>query len=178
MTPEQRDLKLIELMTEHQRSVYGFIYSLTGNAADADDVLQNTYCALWKKRDDFHGQGNFLTWACSFAKLQAFSHNRKRKRRQQVALEDDLLEAVAQEAVRQLCNKDERLGALRQCMRDLPDRQKELVNLRYRENRSSAELAGMRNTSQSVIDVTMHRIRKALLRCIRIRLDAEPELAT
>jgi RNA polymerase sigma-70 factor (ECF subfamily) len=171
MTQEQRELKLIELMTEHRHSVYGYIFSLTGNASDAEDILQSTYCAMWKKRDDFHGQGNFLTWACSFAKLQTFSHLRKSRRRQQVSLDEEALEAVAQETERQLCQKADRLGALRQCLANLPERQRELLNMRYRDAKSSAALASMRNTSESVIDVTMHRIRKALLRCIRTRLE-------
>jgi RNA polymerase sigma-70 factor (ECF subfamily) len=173
MTTDERDQKLIEMMTQHQRAVYGFIYSLLGNAADADDVLQNTYFTMWKKRESFHGEGNFVTWACSFAKLQAFSHRRKSRRGGQNLVDDEMLDLIACETERQLSDREERLTAMRECLENLPERQRELLNLRYYEAKSAAAMASFRDTSESVIHVTMHRIRKALLRCIRVRLDAE-----
>ena len=172
MTDEERDLKLIELMTKHQRAVYGFIFAMVGNAADADDVLQNTYFVMWKKRADFHGQGNFLTWACSFAKLQVFTHRKKHKRHKQTALEEEVLEAIASEVERQFDDRDERLVALRGCLASLPERQRELLKLRYFQSKTSAAIADIRDTSENVIHVTMHRIRKALLRCIRTKMSA------
>lgn len=172
MTDEERDLKLMELMTKHQRSVYGFIFTMVGNAADADDVLQNTYLIMWKKRADFHGKGNFLTWACSFAKLQVFSYRKKHKRHRQHAVEEEVLDAIASEVERQFDDREDRLLALRSCLASLPERQRELLTLRYFESKSSAAIADLRDTSENVIHVTMHRVRKALLRCIRTKMTA------
>lgn len=46
------------MFEEHRDSLFRFLYRLTRNAPDAEDLLQETFLAVWRKRDRFEGRGS------------------------------------------------------------------------------------------------------------------------
>ena len=44
-----RNEVFVELLMLHQQRLYGFIYTLVPNPADAEDLLQQTSLVLWQK---------------------------------------------------------------------------------------------------------------------------------
>src|SRR4051812_34923954 len=49
-----------ELVSRHARYLYGIAYSMTQNAADAEDVVQETFVAVI--RSTFRGEASVRTW--------------------------------------------------------------------------------------------------------------------
>ena len=72
----------VELLTQHQRKLYGYIYTLVPNATDSDDLLQETNLVLWKKRSEYKLGTNFMAWACriAFFNVQNFLKSKGRSR--------------------------------------------------------------------------------------------------
>ena len=64
-----RSAVFVELLTQHQRKLYSYIYSLIPNVTDSDDLLQETNLVLWNKRLEFKLGTNFTAWACRIAYL-------------------------------------------------------------------------------------------------------------
>jgi len=47
---------------DHRDAIHRFLWRLTRNAADADDLLQETFLAVWRKRGQFAGRGSAEGW--------------------------------------------------------------------------------------------------------------------
>lgn len=69
------------LVARHQRRVYGICYRYFGNAADAEDALQDTFVALLRRAETFSGTAAFSTWLYRVATNACNDLARKRSRR-------------------------------------------------------------------------------------------------
>ena len=63
--------------------------------------------------------------------------------------------------------------ALNNCMKKLPDKSMQLLELRYIDNLKPQAMAGQMGTSAGTIRVALTRIRKALGQCIEKWLERE-----
>jgi RNA polymerase sigma-70 factor (ECF subfamily) len=71
---ETTDIELVEsvrggdddsfrlLVERHSRSIYRSAYRITGNAADADDVVQETFLRAYRALPSFDSRAAFNTW--------------------------------------------------------------------------------------------------------------------
>lgn len=69
------------LFERHRDAVHRFLLRLTRNAADADDLLQETFLAVWRKRADFEGRGSAEGWVRKTAFRLYLNERAKRRRR-------------------------------------------------------------------------------------------------
>ena len=53
MDDRQFSEQFVQLLTENQNRIYGYIYSLLGNFERSADVLQETNLVLWRKNSEF-----------------------------------------------------------------------------------------------------------------------------
>jgi RNA polymerase sigma factor (sigma-70 family) len=56
-----------ELFEAERDRVFRLLYRLTGNAANADDLLQDTFLTAWRKWRQFDGRGSASGWLQSIA---------------------------------------------------------------------------------------------------------------
>ena len=71
---------------ERQRDpLYRFLYRLTGNRADAEDLLQDAFAAVWRKRDRYEGRGSLEGFLRSTAYRLFLNQWKKRSRRRDLA---------------------------------------------------------------------------------------------
>jgi RNA polymerase sigma factor (sigma-70 family) len=79
VTPESLDAELVEaarrgspaafgrLVERHQRAVRAFLRRACGNAAEADDLAQETFIAAWERIGAFRGDSSVRSWFCGIA---------------------------------------------------------------------------------------------------------------
>jgi RNA polymerase sigma-70 factor, ECF subfamily len=70
-----------ELVTRHERRVYGVCLRILGNAEDAADATQDTLVAVVRKLDGFRGDAAFTTWLHRVAMNVCYDHLRSAQRR-------------------------------------------------------------------------------------------------
>jgi len=73
---------LAEFYQETKASIYGFALSLTKNAADAEDILQETYLKVWSNADSYKAKGTPMAWVLTITKNLALMKLREKKRHQ------------------------------------------------------------------------------------------------
>lgn len=71
---------LAELYEETRTAVYGFSLSILKNAADAEDVLHDTYVSLLSSAASYESKGNPMAWILTITKNLALMRLRQRKR--------------------------------------------------------------------------------------------------
>ena len=69
--------RFAQLLATCQRRVFVYLLSLLHNAADAEEVLQETNLVLWRKFDEFEPGTHFDHWACRIAYFEALKFREK-----------------------------------------------------------------------------------------------------
>jgi RNA polymerase sigma factor (sigma-70 family) len=59
--------EFLRYFAKHHGRLFGYIYSLLPNRADAEDVFQRTSLVLWQKFDRYDPSEPFFPWACGVA---------------------------------------------------------------------------------------------------------------
>ena len=160
---EEFGAKLIEI----QSRLHGYIFSLTRDMSDTDDLFQQTALILWKKLDQYDEEkSSFLSWACGIARFEVMNFLRSRSRKK-LYLSDEMNLQLIQFVVEQDENELElRKEALEKCKSNLRDRDRELVNECYSDKNGIHAAASRMNRSTQSIHNSLRRIRTALFACI------------
>jgi RNA polymerase sigma-70 factor (ECF subfamily) len=176
MTPEpdsslDRQKQLMLLMTQHQRRVFSYIYTLVPDRHDAEDILQETSLVICEKFDSFKLGTDFAAWACQIAYWQVRAA-RTKYARSKVVFNEEVLEAVAHTAATLNKEVSPRHEALSHCLQKLHPRDRELVLTRYEQGRGVEEAAKCSGRSLVAAYKALARIRKLLLDCVTHQLEA------
>jgi RNA polymerase sigma-70 factor (ECF subfamily) len=81
------------LVERHSRAVYQLAYRVTGNAQDAEDVVQETFLKAYRQLGRFESRSSFGTWLHRIAMNCSVDLLRSRPRREQ-AEEAETLELI------------------------------------------------------------------------------------
>jgi len=164
--------RFVQLLTEHQNRLYGYVYSLLGDRSRAADVVQETNLVLWRKIEEFNPEKPFLPWAFAVARFQVLAHLRDHKR-DRMLLDAELVEELAGEVEQQAEQIEFVRSALRTCLRKLAETSRELVEKRYFETMAINEIAAMSGKTENAVKVALLRIRRQLAECVQNRIAAE-----
>ncbi len=151
-----------------QVPVLGYLVRLTGNLADARDLLQLTNLTAWEKRDSFEEGTNLVAWMRTIAANHYRNESRKASRRATVPLLDrDLEQMVETRNLEREREEARKRKALQRCLEKLPDRQRAAVDAFYLEGESLETLGLKNNRKPNAMAQLLHRARQSLIDCVR-----------
>ena len=161
--------------SRYQRQLLLFLVSLVGNIADAEDVLQRCSLIMWKKFNDFDRNKSFLAWGCGIAKLEAFNFRRSRSA-EPMMFQSEVVDLLAQ-SLEQMPeqSQEQRLSALRTCVRSLPAQEQEFLRRLYWEGSSFDVIAAELGCTVRTFYNRMYLLRKRLNHCVTRRLKADSD---
>ncbi|MDF1823645.1 MAG: sigma-70 family RNA polymerase sigma factor [Verrucomicrobiales bacterium] len=155
-------------MERAQVPVLGYLVRLTGNLAEARDLLQMTNLTAWEKRADYEPDSNVVAW------LRAIAHNhyrnavRRWRNSQTVPLLDSDLEQMIETRHEEREQEESRKRRLLQiCLAKLPDRQREAVEGYYLSGQSLEDLGSEAGRKPNAMAQLLHRARRNLIDCVR-----------
>src|SRR5580698_8243397 len=156
-------LTLERAFDAHHALIFRVAYRMTGNAHDAEDVLQTVFLRLAARDAQSAGIENaesYLRRAAVHASLNLLEL-RSRK--------DIPLDGVPEPSGRGINSGEQRdlREVLRLAIARLDRRSAEMFALRFIEGHSNPEIAEMYGVSALVVAVTLHRARKQLQKDIR-----------
>ena len=170
-SPEELGI-FVERLTASQSALYGFIHAALGNGVDASDVLQETNRVLWKKADTYDAARPFLPWAYRVAHFEILVF-RKKQTKDRLVFNEDLLGLLAEEYSRQVSEGSE-WGALDACLGKLTRDHRELIESRYAQGDSVAEIAARQGKPANAVSAMLYRIRTILAECLeKKRMEGE-----
>jgi len=153
------DLDLI--FREHHSSVFRAAYRVTGNASDAEDVLQTVFMRLLRRPAEAQAVGNMEGYLRRAAVNAALDLIRSRQAAPHVPLEDlaPILSENASLAPDRLHRSTEIRHWLREAVARLSPRAAEMFTLRFFEGQDNPEIAQALGTTPASVAVTLSRTR-------------------
>jgi RNA polymerase sigma-70 factor, ECF subfamily len=148
--------------------IYNYCYARLGRAEDAEDLAIDTMTRSLTRLDQFQDQGvAFSSWVYKIAHNATIDHYRRHGKVTLVSLEQATLPQSADPselAVEQLSNED-----LRIALRALTDEQQQVLILRFFQDLTAAQVAGIMGKSVGAVQALQHRALGSLERALQGR---------
>jgi RNA polymerase sigma-70 factor (ECF subfamily) len=160
------------LWVQAEPRIYGFIRSLVPQRVDAEEVLQETASVVWQKFGDFEGGTSFLAWSLQIARYKVL-HFRRKQGREALVFGDQFFDAIATESLEESTRLADMHDALAACLAKLSKSDREMFVRRYQTDVTTKTLAKQLDRPATTIYSALHRIRTALVECVRHRLTVE-----
>lgn len=173
----QHAREFVGLIVRHQTKLRAYIISLMPGVPGVSDVLQETNIVLWEKMKSFEPGTNFTAWAFAIARYEVKAHCRRLHRHKSEVVDSDMAEKMADEISADFSGGrdaiEERIQALRQCMKRLSEDERRLIWHRYMDGTSLAEYARQSGQSSSSLRTVLRRLRMVLRKCVSSRIATE-----
>ena len=161
------------LYRKYLAQVYSYAYYELGDHHDAEDATERTFVAAltnlhrFEERarpEDGHGASTFRVWLFRIARNVVADRQRARYRRPEEGLEaaGALTDGAADPAV-QVARRDEASAAWRAIER-LPGDRRRAIILRFVDEMSTSEIAGVLGRSEGAVRVLIHRALRSVAR--------------
>lgn len=148
-----------------------FIRMLGATPDAVDDLAQDAFVVAYERLEMLEDEEQAGPWLRSIARNLVRNEARKSSRRRRVvnvSLSNTMLDLV-DESVGDAWS-DDWFAALRQCVEQLPQRGRSMVNGRYRRGQNASQLACESDMTPQAVRQLLSRMRSSLRRCIEIRL--------
>jgi RNA polymerase sigma-70 factor (ECF subfamily) len=153
------------LVVRHLDRAYAIALRIVGNAADAEDVVQDTMLKVWTHRGQWqHGRAKFSTWLYRVVSNRCIDLRRKPR--------TENVDAVPEVADKQpdassVIERNEVTDLLEAAMQRLPEQQRIAVIFSYHENMSNGDIAEVMDTTVSAVESLLKRGRQQLRELLR-----------
>ncbi len=148
------------LVEQHSGELFGYLWRLTGNEADARDCLQDTYLRAFRAFERLQGFDNLRAWLYKIATNTARTHHTRNHGRQT----DPLLEPIAsgEKSVELQVLERTQMAAVKQAVMKLPARQRAALMMRKYQELDYAEIAEALDCSEDSARANVYQALKKL----------------
>ena len=142
------------LTRRHLPAMLGLARRILGNAADAEDVVQEAMLRVWTHAPRWQPLAAFRTWLTRVVVNLCLD---RKRRAQWVAIESagEIIDPAP--GAGEKAEQDERARLLGAAIADLPARQRSAIVLTYSEGMSNAQVAEILDTSVSAVETLLIR---------------------
>ena len=158
-----------DLVRQHRVAVRAFIAAYCPNWETVDDLSQQTFIWAYEHLDEYTPGTNFKAWLKAIARnklLAELEVKRRHSGRHQKYTDFVQTTGVKEELEEVNVDAPDLSEKLNGCVEKLPPDMRELLDLRYKEDVATRDLATKLNKSESVLKGILFRIRQMLKRCV------------
>jgi RNA polymerase sigma-70 factor (ECF subfamily) len=143
------------LYAAHLPRIYNYFRYRVGNGAEAEDLTSVTFEKAWRHRGRFRRDlGGFTTWLYAIARNVAVDHWRARRESAPLDEAGHVAAGDTPEDAAVRRSDAERLGRL---LALLPERERELLALKYGAEMTNRAIAKLTGLSESNVGTILHR---------------------
>jgi RNA polymerase sigma-70 factor (ECF subfamily) len=157
------------LFQRYQGRLFGFLIRRCGEAATAEDLIQETWIRALRARDRYDPRRRFSTWLFQIANNLCRDRGRRReveRRGHQSMQQIEAMEPTTTEATPHPRLRGERTE-MESLLDALPDRLREVVVLRYHQQLSEQEISRVAEIPKGTVKSRLH----AAVRALRAAMD-------
>jgi RNA polymerase sigma-70 factor (ECF subfamily) len=147
-----------QLVDRHSDRLYRLAFSLVGNAADAEDVLQEALAGVYRGAGKFEGRSSVQSWLTKIVVTQAAKFWRTRKGKRDRSLEEDVEHPPDSGGS---ASVDAKLD-LQSCLQQLSQEHRQVLVLREIDGMGYEEIAQVLNVPRGTVESRLFRARAEL----------------
>jgi RNA polymerase sigma-70 factor (ECF subfamily) len=179
---EKETQEMQDVLTRSMPSFYRRAYRYLGNAADAEDAVQDALLSACRHLDQFKGQSKMSTWLTTIVINSALTQLRRRPRQVHTSLDEQFGEEPGYCVSERLadhrpspedeCIQSELYGYLMHFVEELPPASRYAFQLRDLDGLTTSEAAQILGVADVTVKAHVSRARAKLRRLIGQALDA------
>ena len=144
------------LVETYQERLYWHIRRLVHEHEDANDVIQNCFLKVYRNIHKFRGNARLYTWLYRIATNEAITFLHRKKRNAAASIDDEESIVAQQLRADAYFDGDEAQLQLQTAVRQLPEKQRLVFNLRYFDEMSYQEMSEILDTSVGALKASYH----------------------
>lgn len=168
---QQGDMAAFDVIVgRYKEQLLNYVFQFVGERSDAEDIVQDTFVKVFKSKQAYKQIAKFSTWIYTVAGNFAKSELRKRKRQRQQSISSLTTGEKEFEVVETRLNSDDMTDSsvkkdlIRQAIKELSPRYREVIKLREIEHLSYEEIAQRTKLSLGTVKSRVNRARAQLQR--------------
>ena len=174
------DAAFAQLIERYRRKIYSVAYQMLGNHLDADEVVQESFVRVYRRREDLKHVTNFTSFLIRVATNYSIDLLRKRRIAGEVTndpaslpgeIQIDLASSVSTPG--DLYRNKKLMQEIQKALDELPPRQKITAILHDVEGYSKAEVAQILECPEATVRSNLHIARTKLKKILKKRLKRE-----
>jgi RNA polymerase sigma-70 factor (ECF subfamily) len=160
-----------EMFLAYAERLAAYAYSLVGAREAAEEIVQDTFCAIWQRREQWVVHGTLTQYLYGSVRnraLDVLKGRRARRRLEAYASRDEVSPAMGRVGRGPLgdVERDEVAARVRAALAALPDQQRAVIRLRWLDRLTHGEIAAVLGisvkTSENHANRAIHRLRELL----------------
>lgn len=161
------------LFLPYHRKLYRVAFRLLGNVQDAEDMVQEAYLKLWKRREELPSDiESWEAYCITLTKNLCYDALRASQLEEDGRLPEELNLATDTDLAREVELKDE-VGQMRKLIDELPPPQRQVMIMRDIDDCPYEEIEQQTGLSAVNIRVLLSRARKKIREQFKMRVDYE-----
>ena len=183
-TFEKETQEMQDVLARSMPSFYRRAYRYLGNAADAEDAVQDALLSACRHLNQFKGRSKMSTWLTTIVINSALTQLRRRPRQIHTSLDEQFGEEPGYSVSDRLtdqrpspedeCIQSELYGHLMQFVEELPPASRSAFQLRDLDGLTTSEAAQILGVADVTVKAHVSRARAKLRRLISQALEARP----
>jgi RNA polymerase sigma-70 factor, ECF subfamily len=172
------------LHERHARAIYRVTLSITKNASDAEDVMQDSFMRAYFGLKYFRQEAQFFSWLMRIAINSSLMFLRKRRRERELSMQDysdcdnDIMEidfVDMRPNPEGILHHKQTYAGVEGSVEVLPKHLRTVAELRFLQEQSIQEISAVLGISNATAKSRLHRARKLMaLKGLKLRLRQQP----
>ena len=160
--PARQREAFARIVREYSEQLYWQIRRLVLSHDDANDILQNTFIKAWTNIEYFRGDAKMSTWLYRIALNECLTFLNKQRASQQLSIDEADTEIVNQLESDTYFDGDETQKVFLQAIKQLPEKQQMIFNLKYFKEMKYEEISEILGTSIGALKASYHHAVKKI----------------
>lgn len=180
---ENKKERFLSLFKEYESKIYNFIYKMTQNEADAQELTQEVFIRVWNGLEGFRSDSSVSTWIYRIASnvcLDSFRRNKHTSKDKPLEMWDEFLYDAKIPLIEDEIYKAKMAECIKGYIMTLPEDYRAVILLHDIEGFINSEIAHMLGISLDAVKIRLHRargrLRKILSKECKVMYDRNGEI--
>ncbi len=152
-------MDIVDLYKNCYKELYNYVYAITLNIYDTEDIVQYTFFKAFKGLKKFRGDSSIKTWLFKIARNECANYYRKNPKCDDI---EGVVVYIERDMEKQLCLKEEIENVIEFILKE-NEPIRSLLILRLIEERSFKNISDILDKSEVWCRVTFYRMKKKLI---------------